>query len=104
MEVLVAGWSANLGSTYAAAWNEIDNWATLGSSVVGTAFFGLSNEGLLNPNPSSPGNTPFGAAGSGLINNPNMQLNELLVTVPEPGTMALAALGGASLLLFRRRK
>jgi len=24
--------------------------------------------------------------------------------VPEPGTMALAALGGASLVLFRRRK
>jgi hypothetical protein len=25
-------------------------------------------------------------------------------SVPEPGTMALAALGGASLLMFRRRK
>jgi len=24
--------------------------------------------------------------------------------VPEPGTLALAALGGASLLLFRRKK
>jgi hypothetical protein len=31
-------------------------------------------------------------------------LPDVLVTVPEPGTMALAALGGASLLLFRRKK
>jgi len=73
--------------------------------VTGNAFFGVTSAGTgYNPNNASPGATPFGTGGS-LINSPNTQLYLLQVApTPEPGTMALAALGGASLLLFRRRK
>ncbi|HUC85517.1 MAG TPA: PEP-CTERM sorting domain-containing protein [Candidatus Acidoferrales bacterium] len=38
------------------------------------------------------------------IGNGTTGQNLVLTTVPEPGTLALAALGGASLLMFRRKK
>ena len=106
--VMMVGWSANLGTTYAAALANMNNWATDWSTVTGNgatqAFFGVSSAGNFNPASGSPGTSPFGPSG-GLINSPNTQLFELApVSAPEPGTMALAALGGASLLLFRRRK
>jgi hypothetical protein len=43
-----------------------------------------------------------GSPGSYLTGLPD--LNLAVTSVPEPGTLALAALGGASLLLFRRKK
>lgn len=105
MEVLMAGWSANLGVNWTNVLSELNGWSSAQASVNGTAFFGLSNEGAFNPAAASPGTTPFGTAASGLINSPNMQLYDLQTTaIPEPGTLALAALGGASLLLFRRKK
>ena len=54
-------------------------------------------------------NITWGAGGQNYIQFENWQsdgyrMNNLVIaTVPEPGTMALAALGGASLLFWRRR-
>jgi len=49
----------------------------------------------------NPTTVPAGTTAN--IQNPS-SLNLVLTTVPEPGTMALAGLGGLSLLLFRRKK
>lgn len=95
-QFVVLGWSANLGSTISALETSLGTFGTTGfigeSAVSGTIATG--NGGLL-PTPNL-----FGA------NAPQMQAFTLggFQVVPEPGTLALAALGGASLLLFRRKK
>jgi hypothetical protein len=104
--IMLAGWSANLGTTWAAVIATLNSQSLLGA-VAGNAFFGLSNTGYTTTlsTSTSPGAIVFGA-------NPTAQgvpiqslLTQLyLVQVPEPTTLALAALGGASLLLFRRKK
>lgn len=99
--VILVGWSANLGSSWSTVLNELQNWSTDGISG---AYFGVSSMGSLAAQSGNPGVTVFGP-GPGQINNPvgtPMVMN--LLAVPEPGTIALAALGGASLLLFRRKK
>jgi PEP-CTERM motif len=108
--IMLVGWSANLGTTWGGANGAL---AHLQSSSyiagLGTeAFFGVSNIGFIAPatTSTSPGATVFGTAATP-YGTPINSLNTTLYLVgatPEPGTMALAALGGASLLLFRRRK
>jgi len=99
--VLFVGWSANLGTTWSTVLNELQHWGTTGQQgITGTSFFGMSNVGQYSPGAAAPGNTPFA---TGVIASPNTQLYQL-ATIPEPGTLALAAIGGASLLLFRRKK
>jgi len=103
--VLLVGWSANLGATWAAA---LANLQAQGNLTPGAAgyYFGVSAFGSLADNAAgNPGVQVFGA-NPGQINNPvgTPLVIEQLATVPEPGTLALAALGGASLLLFRRKK
>jgi hypothetical protein len=109
---MLVGWSSNLGTTWAGAGNvesELENWQTAGSSIVGASYFGESYVGQTALSTSSTaGTTVFAASQTpgGLISNPTgspLVLSELAAT-PEPATFALAALGGASLLLFRRRK
>jgi hypothetical protein len=74
-------WEGSTFTTYAAA--------MAGGDFVGdSGVFANSSGGGANP-------------ASALTGLPDMNL---AVTVPEPGTLALAALGGASLLLFRRKK
>lgn len=96
-QFVVVGWSANIGTTIAQvmAWynNGLPSTAGwIGESVVsGTITPGTG--GLSTP----PG--LFGT-GAGLI--PGFTLG--LVSTPEPGTMALAGLGIASLLALRRKK
>ena len=95
---VVIGWSSNIGSTVAQliTWYNtaghlgIDGW--IGQSS--TSAFMSPGTGGVNPVPGL-----FGT-GSGLI--PGFTLG--LVIAPEPSTIALAGLGGLSLLLFRRRK
>jgi hypothetical protein len=102
--VMFVAWSSNLGTTWSSALSTLNSQSLLGN-VVGNAFFGMSTTGYINPASGNPGNAVFGVSPTtfGLpISSLNTQL--YLVPVPEPGTMALAALGGASLLLFRRRK
>ncbi len=104
--IMLVGWSANLGTTWSSVLATLNSPSALGG-IFGNAYFGMSNTGYTTTasTSTSPGAAVFGTAATlqGLpINSLNTQL--YLVPVPEPGTMALAALGGASLLLFRRRK
>jgi len=100
--IMMVGWSANLGTTWAAALASLN----APGNIVGQGFFGVSTVGFIEAAalPAAQGNNVFGAAqtyGTPIISL-NTQLD--LVPTPEPGTLALAALGGASLLLFRRKK
>lgn len=98
VNIILAGWSANLGLTYAGAALAAANNGALNTAQ--NAYFGVSTlanmvaGGGATPIPTVMGTTAAQIPGFSLT----------LVPIPEPGTMALAALGGASLLLFRRKK
>jgi hypothetical protein len=102
--IILVGWSANLGTTWGAAYANL----VAGNYALNTAFFGESAVGYVEGlgTSVSPGTTLFGASAIAQgtpIYSLNTQLY-LAPPVPEPTTLALAALGGASLLLFRRKK
>jgi hypothetical protein len=97
--LVAVGWysigASNPGTTLASmeAWYAAGaNGGWIGQSAVANVTLG---DGGLTATPN-----PFGA-GAGQVTG--FLLGET-PTVPEPGTLALAALGGASLLLFRRKK
>jgi hypothetical protein len=106
--IVLVGWSANLGGSWAVASSNLVNWATAGVNNTGAnvAYFGVSSVGNIVSGTAPPGPQLFGTGAGQIASgaaNP-MQLDALATTVPEPGTLALAAIGGASLLLFRRKK
>jgi len=87
-EFIVVGWNASAGltaiqnSTYTAiGWSNPFNYITGANSSDPNGQLGLNSTGYMNQ---------FGVAPLGVV--------------PEPTTLALAGLSGASLLLFRRRK
>jgi hypothetical protein len=94
--ILVA-WSSNLG----------DSWASVSSQLASgnfnniTGYIGWSSVGSAAAAAAAP-TQPTVITGTGGVITSGFSL--LATPVPEPATMALAALGGASLLLFRRRK
>lgn len=98
--LVTIGWSANLGSTLSAletALNTPGDAGFIGQSVAS----GLIETGNAALGGSTPDSATFGSSA------PFMQgftLGSFVVATPEPATMALAAIGGASLLLFRRKK
>jgi hypothetical protein len=94
LEVLVACWTAADGSSYAAALASGDHNGFAGESTIGTLTPTAS------PDPAIP--SPFGTA-SGSAGLGSFGLNPI-VAAPEPATLALAGLGMAGLLMFRRRK
>jgi hypothetical protein len=100
--VIVVGWSANLGTSWSTVLGELQNWSTEG---IANSYFGVSSLGTLISGTANPGVSVFGT-NPGQINNGtgNPMQMDLVGTVPEPGTLALAAIGGASLLMFRRKK
>lgn len=95
--VFVIGWDSQYASPQAAA--------AAGSAVGWSQTFSyVSPNGPNSPPAGTPG-TFLSAVTAQYGNNNALQFGVYGVSaVPEPGTMALAALGGASLLLFRRRK
>jgi hypothetical protein len=105
--IMLVGWSANLGSTWAVVSNVLNNFpALVGSITGGLAFFGTSATGYIaSPDSTTvPGPTLFGSVPTpyGLpIYSLNTQLT--LVWSPEPGTLALGGLGGLVLLALRRK-
>lgn len=109
---VVVGWSANQGTTWAQISAELagatyanNEWT--GGGFVNGGYFGITgigfaaagggSAGLPNPNifgvPSATGN-PIGTPTTLFVTT----------TVPEPSTFALAGLGAAAMLIFRRRK
>ena len=96
MEVMVVGWTGNFADWNSAFTAGTGLLAWTGSTVSGGALAWSNGTG--NPN-GSPPTTPvaltFGTTGyNGLV----------LTGVPEPSTFALAGLGAAALMIFRRRK
>lgn len=92
MQFEVAGWSSDLGTTFNSSWL---------TSHPSTGFFGVSSvasgaSGGFNGTGTLPNLNIFGstAIASGFA----------LTGIPEPSSMALAGLGAAALLIFRRRK
>lgn len=114
-QYIVAGWSANMGST----WEEVSNTIVAAEAVGGFAgtslpvweeiYFGVSSVGDVMLSSSGFGNNLFGAANAtgNPINSP-FTLYDLPLTItnptPEPSTIALIGLSGFSLWLFRHRR
>ncbi len=97
MNYEVAGWSKSLGPTWQSAWL---------SGTFGTAgFYGVSAVASGTAGGGSPVPAPawniFGGSG---IAGFNLSPVGGTPPVPEPTSMALAGLGAAALLIFRRRK
>jgi len=96
-DLMIVGWSANLGSTWSAIKGEIDSGQYSGTGTVG--WIGESEVGAsivlgggASPIPQVP-SAQAGIAGFGLYE----------VQIPEPATFALCGLGAAALVIFRRR-
>lgn len=97
----VIGWSiAGIGSTYA----NFLTWFNSGNPLT-PAYYGVSALGMWTlGGGAQPVQTIFGALNvpGSQVQIPGFVMN--LTPVPEPTTFALAGLGAASLLIFRRRK
>jgi len=99
----VVGWSKSLGATWNNAWLTANNTLAASTDPVWGpgGFAGISGISTGTAGGGSPIAAPawnlFG--GSGLTG-----FNLGAVGVPEPTSMALAGLGAAALLIFRRRK
>jgi hypothetical protein len=92
--VELVGWSASLGTTFSQVESQLGGGYYSG-------YFGYTSVGTM---------TPFATQGAGdptifpsTFTNGSLTLYSV-ETIPEPATLALVAIGGASLLLFRRRK
>jgi len=93
----VAGWSASLGATWSPGWLTGNFGGKSGFFSVSSPATGTAGGGSPVPAPSwnlfgGSGLTGFNLAPAGGV------------VVPEPTSMALAGLGAAALLIFRRRK
>ena len=107
--IIMVGWSPNLGSTWSSALGNLNNWAAFGAGVSGNAYFGVcSSVGSQTLGTANPGTSVIGI-NAGQINGTAgtgspLVMNLLQVTaVPEPSTIALAGLAGVGLLALRRR-
>jgi hypothetical protein len=92
----VAGWSASLGTTFNPVWLVTPPTGAGGFFGVSPAAQGTAGGG--SPVPAPAWNL-FGGTGLAGFN-----LTPTGAPVPEPTSMALAGLGAAALLIFRRRK
>lgn len=82
-------------SMYVIAWN--DAYSTVSAAAQAGAPIGWSGEINYTLGTSTSPGAPLGAAGSGF------DVDDIAAT-PEPTTLALAGLGGLSMLFLRRRK
>lgn len=102
-QFVVAGWSSNIATNGLAGWMTVSNELSLGSWTTLNnlpGYFGISQVGTgIGSSSSASPELLFGGA-TGIQTGWNLDL----VPVPEPGSLALAGIGGLSLLLFRRRR
>jgi hypothetical protein len=81
-----------------AAWQ--GNFASFDLAYTGASAIGVSSSFAVSPgNPSITPATPAGG-----ITGANQFAGVTALAIPEPSTLALAGLGAAALLIFRRRK
>jgi len=91
----IAGWESSLGATFNSAW-----LTTAPSGLFGVSGIGSGTAGGTDPvSGQSFPTLPLFGGGSGIQSGFNLG-----GAVPEPTSMALAGLGAAALLAFRRRK
>jgi hypothetical protein len=103
MAFLVRGWSANLGRDWNAVQSWIASWDANGNSTTVAGYYGQSGiaSSLLVGGGATPISSPFGNAATQIQTGFTLGLHPV---IPEPSSMALAGLGAATLLIFRRRK
>jgi hypothetical protein len=101
---IVVGWSANYGTSWAAVSSEIQSGTLANGGFFGVTAAGFQSAGGDGYSAVAVWGNPTSISNGGLNGANNEIVMNLVAPTPEPGTMALAALGGASLLLFRRRK
>jgi len=97
----IAGWSSSIGNTWAQAQAWWANGTHAGSAAVGGTF-GIAPtvaDNVIIANAGGPYNGIFGT-GPGQIAGWGLTY----YTIPEPTGFALAGLGAAAMLIFRRRK
>ena len=94
---VVIGWTG----TGAASWLEGYNLALGQATTATTGQFGISASPF-SVDTGDPTTTPAGTAGA--ITGAGGFTGLTLTTIPEPSSFALAGLGAAALLIFRRRK
>lgn len=94
----VAGWSAGLGATFQSSW--LTSSPATATEVFGLSVIGTGQAGGAGPTGPLPNWNIFG--GTGITSGFNLAPGG--APVPEPTSMALAGLGAAALLIFRRRK
>ena len=94
---MLVAWSTSLGTTWAA----VEPLMAAGNFGAASGFIGWSAIGVGAAGAASPALPLEVQFTSGSIIPAGFTL---LTVVPEPSTIALAGLGGLSLLLFRRRK
>lgn len=95
LAMLVRGWSANCGTTWAAAQAFAAN---------PSANYNWGQSGIAADVTLGGGAIPAGTIFSTVSANATPGFTLDFVPVPEPSTFALAGLGAAALLIFRRRK
>jgi len=104
----IVGWSANIGADFTLAragfhgFGQNGSWAVTDASKPGGSsgtWFVIST--VANDIPLAPDGGPYNSVfGSSAIPGLNMSF----VPIPEPSMIALAGLGAAALVIFRRRK
>jgi hypothetical protein len=103
---LVVGWSQSLGTSWVALSNNLQTAVANGGTWSTPGYYAVSDVGWGQPgggSPSLPVYHIWGTTGAAQ-GTPAPGFTLYAVPVPEPGMIALAGLGGLSLLLIRRRK